>query len=284
MQKFSFLFGSILLVLFTYSFSFAHWSDDVIADYYSSGIIPSSIVYNNPNSFISKGDASSIINLFYSFEKEFQSPFHSFELATSHGYFENSEIDDYILREEIAPIVCKLSSYDIDDVRDIFFEDDDHISKWAQPFVHKLCKEGVLFGYPDNTFKPDKYLSFGELVTILSRIKGTGGGNLEILDDEIEEIDLKVLGYSDGSILLQDIDSKIELKSGEAIELAIVIPTNYDEDSINISVKDEHIATFDRKSNLLTGIKAGKTIINISYKENVVLEYQIVVEDTIKSE
>ena len=167
------IFMFIVLVLFSFSVTFAHWADNVINDYYDSGTIPHSIVYNDPNSFVSKGDASAVINLFYSFQKDFESVFHSFDVAKDYGYFQNSAIDDYITREEFAPIICKLSSYDVDYDAVTSFEDDEMISNWAKPYVQRLYKEGVLEGYPDNSFKPNKNLSFGELVIALSRINGT---------------------------------------------------------------------------------------------------------------
>ena len=46
---------------------------------------------------------------------------------------------------------------------------DDH---WAAPYIRWAIREGLLKGYPDGTFQPDKPVTRAELAVILHRMKG----------------------------------------------------------------------------------------------------------------
>jgi hypothetical protein len=45
---------------------------------------------------------------------------------------------------------------------------------WAQGSIEKVYKSGIMQGYPDGTFKPDKPLSRAEAVVIINKILGRG--------------------------------------------------------------------------------------------------------------
>ncbi len=271
----------ILIVLFTLipNLCYAHWADDVIGDFADKGFLPPNITFDSPNQSISKGEAASIINLFYSFEEAFVDYSQSLEVAKSNNYFLNSNIDDFIYREEIPRVICNLSSFDIstDDLTD--FIDDAEISKWAKPYVFKLKNEDIINGYPDNSFKPSKYLSFGELITILSRIKGSGDGGLTIIEEDTSQIELMTLEHINGMIYTNDIDGPIIISSGDSIEFAMTVPEGYDENQITISVDNSELAEFDRTFNLLKTYKSGSTNINVLYKDNLIQQYELQITD-----
>lgn len=42
---------------------------------------------------------------------------------------------------------------------------------WAQEYIDNLTKLGVISGYPDGTFRPERYVSFLESLTIIKKIK-----------------------------------------------------------------------------------------------------------------
>lgn len=55
----------------------------------------------------------------------------------------------------------------VDNELPIFHESRGH---WARDEINTYVKREVIFGYPDKTFKPDKEISRGEFVTMLSRL------------------------------------------------------------------------------------------------------------------
>ena len=40
---------------------------------------------------------------------------------------------------------------------------------WARKSIFKLAEEGIVNGYEDNTFKPDKKITRGEFISIINR-------------------------------------------------------------------------------------------------------------------
>lgn len=46
--------------------------------------------------------------------------------------------------------------------------DSDH---WAKGYIEKLTSEEVISGYPDGTFRPERYVSFLESLTMIKKIK-----------------------------------------------------------------------------------------------------------------
>lgn len=45
---------------------------------------------------------------------------------------------------------------------------------WAKSYIDNLTNEGVISGYPDGTFRPERYVSFLESLTIIKKIKKPG--------------------------------------------------------------------------------------------------------------
>ncbi|MNI04748.1 Cellulosome-anchoring protein precursor [compost metagenome] len=72
-----------------------------------------------------------------------------------------------ITRAEFATIISRV--FDISGASGPV-ELNDVDSHWAREVIEKLASAGVLVGYGDGTFKPDKTISREEMVLILSRI------------------------------------------------------------------------------------------------------------------
>ena len=257
---------------------YAHWADEVLNDFKSQNYISISSTQLNNN--VSKGEISYIINKYYNFEDTFLSFEKSLEVAKEKGYFQNANADEFIPREEFAIVICKLIGED--DVSDIIqeqakFIDDDEVSTWAKPYVFKLKHLDILNGYPNGDFKPHKLLTYAELITILSRIRGKGGGEIQLVDENINDIKLKLLKFSSGEIYTEEINDLLRFNLGNKVELAVMISDDIDENLIEYIILDESIAKFDKKYNLLLAESEGKTKMQVLYKGELQQEFEIVV-------
>jgi hypothetical protein len=80
-----------------------------------------------------------------------------------------------ITRAEFASIISRV--FDISGSAGNSVALNDVGSHWAKDAIEKLASAGVLSGYGDGTFKPDKTISREEMVVILSRIVNLGKVN-----------------------------------------------------------------------------------------------------------
>lgn len=71
--------------------------------------------------------------------------------------------DDYITRAQAANLVGKL--YPLSDKK-IGFQDT--VPEWAVG-INAAVAKGIVVGYPDNTFKPDQFITKAEVLTLLQR-------------------------------------------------------------------------------------------------------------------
>ncbi|ABR47181.1 S-layer domain protein [Alkaliphilus metalliredigens QYMF] len=84
------------------------------------------------------------------------------------GYDENSfGPDDFITREQMAAMIVNATEIsDIDS--SIVFRDDNEISSWAKEHVDKVATVGLMGGYSDNTFRPQRNATRAEAATVLN--------------------------------------------------------------------------------------------------------------------
>ncbi|MBQ7950883.1 MAG: S-layer homology domain-containing protein [Clostridia bacterium] len=73
-----------------------------------------------------------------------------------------------VTREEIAVILQRILQYEYSGKRAAHFSD---VSKdrWSFHEIKALLDSGILSGYPDNTFRPEQYLSRGEMAHLLKK-------------------------------------------------------------------------------------------------------------------
>ena len=257
----------LLIILCFYGTTFAvnfnnHWASNLAVDYAEKGYLDTVVDFSNLDESITKGEFSYVTNKFYSFESSL-----SFEdaiaVSQQHGFMLNANSNDFIKREESCAIFCQLLGLDILDT-DLTFIDSGDTSSWAVPYVCRAFKENIIIGYPDNSFKPQNYLSKAEFITMLSRIKGSGGTAnelpVELLDDEITDIEIGILDYSGDSIRVIKVDDKIELDSGDTCVLAISLPDQYED--VIVTVDNEKIVNYSIDFNTLTAISSGSTKIH----------------------
>lgn len=94
-------------------------------------------------------------------------------IAASHeivsGYEDNTfRPDNLITREEMAVMIAKTTKLKLD-IEESKFTDNSIVSIWAKPYINTVVKNGVIQGYPNNTFQPQKNATRAEAVTIIVR-------------------------------------------------------------------------------------------------------------------
>ena len=57
---------------------------------------------------------------------------------------------------------------------------------WAEEAIKYLVNAGIITGYTDNTFRPDRNISRAEFVTLLVRALGLSGDTQKLFDDTRE--------------------------------------------------------------------------------------------------
>ena len=79
--------------------------------------------------------------------------------------------DDLIAREQMAVIIARALKLDLIDGKTAF-ADNSKISKWAKEAVFAAVKNGIMKGYPDNTFRPQGNATRAEAVTAIVNALG----------------------------------------------------------------------------------------------------------------
>ena len=266
------------MVLFSAN-TYAHWADDVLNDFKSQGYLldlDSTLL----DTQVCKGEIASTINQYYNLEEEFISYDKSLQIAKDKGYLQNAIAEDMISREEFAVLVCKLISEDdisFDTEIALSFNDKTQITDYVRPYVFRLSSLNIIKGYPNGDFKPHNLLTYAELITTLSRIQGIGGNNVELIDEEIDKVTLKVLDFESGDIITKAITGNLILQVDDKLEIAVLIPDSIDESKIEYQIADEDIAKFDEEFNLLIGLKEGSTQMKVMYQGEVQQEFEIFV-------
>ena len=81
--------------------------------------------------------------------------------------FNLSNLDRFITRGEVAFLVANSIEFDDEGIK--YFSDTGFTVYKDE--IHKLASIGVLNGYPDNTFKPEKNITRAEIAAIFARLK-----------------------------------------------------------------------------------------------------------------
>jgi hypothetical protein len=245
-----------------------HWASETINSFVSKGYVSDDLDKSALNSPITKGELAKLTNRYYSFD-ESDSLEKAIDVANQNGYLKNAMANDLVSREEACAILARLTNVDLNSEQ-CPFSDSDDISSWALPYVSAIASNDIVVGYPDGTFKPKKNLSFAEYVVMLSRIKGSGGadsiGELELIDDDIDDIMVGILEHSGDAIKIKIINDSLELCSGDKVQMSVELPKESQDSDLSIEVENQMIASFDKDFSILTALHDGST--KISFNTN----------------
>lgn len=162
-----------------------HWAKNDIITLLNSNIISGDEMGNiNPDNMITRAEFVKVINRTFNYNillgvnfKDVTSDkwyYNDFLIAKNEGYitgdnFGNANPEDLITRAEVSVIYSRIlglpMNYNVSS-----FSDASTIPSWATGYIGALCKEGLLSGYSDNTFRADKSMTRGEAFSLTSRI------------------------------------------------------------------------------------------------------------------
>ena len=245
-----------------------HWAGETIKEFIDKEYLKNSGDKFNPDEYIKKGEFTIIVNRFFSYGT-LETPEENLKLAENKGYLFNSNVEDTITREEASVAICKILAVSTEQNVMTDFADDSQISMWSKGYIYKLQKEGIILGYPDNTFKPQKNMTKAEFVTLLNRCVGIGGNDLEIIEKDIRGVELGIFDYTDGQVAVIPIVDEIKINSGDIINLAVMFSDEINEDDIVTEVDNAEIVHVDEEQYLLTGLKKGKTEVTFKTKDEI---------------
>ncbi len=269
MKRYILLTFFVMLIVINTSISLAHWADETINSFINQGY-ERVISFDSSDIEIPKGEFAYVVNKYLSFEINANSFEDSLGTAFEKGYFQNAKIDDLISREEACVVFQKFLNLDIIE-SDALFDDDSEIDLWAKSSVQTLKNLGIIIGYPDGEFKPKRILTKAELITMLSRIKGSGGPKeppiLDIIEDETNNLEVGIIMYSDGEIKIQKLEDELTLNSGDVVLLSFTNPTK-DDETISAKIDNENLVEFDNSLNTLSALASGETLITFSTEDN----------------
>ncbi|MGJ7045422.1 S-layer homology domain-containing protein [Thermoanaerobacterium thermosulfurigenes] len=212
-KRFIVLFLSVLLLMTsTISTSFAatntsfkdisgHWAEKEINSWISKGLIAG---YEDgafkPDNPITRAEFIALVNRSFNLKNTVQINFSDVKPSDWYysdikkakaagfisGYEDNTmRPNKYITREEAASIISRLLNLKDTDNSDISkFNDAREISNWAKGAISAVVKQGYMGGYPDNTFRPENFITRAETVVILNRAINSQTKSQDVIYDK----------------------------------------------------------------------------------------------------
>jgi hypothetical protein len=77
--------------------------------------------------------------------------------------------DDFVTREQMAAMVVRAAKFELKP-SEVTFADSAQISPWALDAVAAAVRQGIIKGYPDNTFGPNGNATRAEAATAIARV------------------------------------------------------------------------------------------------------------------
>ena len=197
-----------------------HWAETQIKEWANIGYIngyPDGTFL--PDNSITRAEFLTLVNKIFKFENKTNINFidvrpdywaySEIQKGISAGYVSGDKNgtfrpDDFITRQEAAVIINKLLDNTEITENKPNFKDAYDIDEWAKNSVDIVYEHGILSGFPNDTYRPKKYMTRAEAVSALKRLtelKGTDdiGKNEYILREE--QMKDKII---DGDLIITD--------------------------------------------------------------------------------
>ncbi len=280
-----FFLATFVLVMLMCHISFAsdfenHWASQEIQRAVHDNMITISHDQFFPDQ---AATASEIEKIFESFMKKngFLSSEDSLSVEKQNSYFLENNPNACITREELAIIVSKVLNFDIeiDLEAQTTFNDNEEILHWARGYVAKLQEINILKGYPDLSFKPGKYITKAELVTVMNRCQDYLGQEVTITKDrDVSMVEIGILKYESGKAIVSPIHEEIKLSVNESVHLAVMIQNDSFEDDLSFVIENEDVAMLDEETYTIEARKVGMTSIAVYLQKEMISKFNIIVE------
>jgi len=120
-------------------------------------------------------------------------------------------------RQEASSMLSKLLK--LDGEGQLGFSDAGKIDSWARPFVVRLVNKGIISGYPDKTFRPQKVISRAEAVVMINRALDSGAPGSQPTDSQLTQVTAQ----------LQVADDIVNVRSGPSQSDAVIGQAHFGE-------------------------------------------------------
>ncbi|MFA5524373.1 MAG: S-layer homology domain-containing protein [Tissierellales bacterium] len=138
--------------------------------------------------------------------------------------------NENITREEAAILTYFLTTSPVE-LKDISFNDIDNSHKYFNQII-SLTRNGIILGYPDQTFKPQNYITRAEAVTIIQKLyrdmeyqKKLFLGDIKLIESNSISIEYPLFGdYSNKNLSTNDLLYKKAIETLEYKSLVGIIP------------------------------------------------------------
>ncbi len=84
----------------------------------------------------------------------------------------NLRLEDSLTRAEAARIICSLMGLKAEEQEQVF--EDVSLEHWAAPYIYSVYKQGIVAGYGDNIFLPQKEVTLSEAIKMFACAFGYG--------------------------------------------------------------------------------------------------------------
>ena len=167
--------------------SAAHWADEYLNQLVDWGFMRADQI-GNPDEPINRAQFVAIINRAYGYSEMGPIPFadvpqtewfyDDISIAYTAGYMAgtSSATADpygYLTREMATCILGRNMMMKDSPAESLAFSDSWMVSSWARGLVKTAVDNYVLSGYPDNSFRPQSFVSMGEMAVLVTRCVGT---------------------------------------------------------------------------------------------------------------
>ncbi len=161
-----------------------HWAKDKISQWVNKGIVSG---YGDgtfkPDNNITRAEFMALVNRSFGFNKKAATNFTDVQRtdwfydevakAIAAGYISgypdgtvkpNKEIS----RQEAAVALCKALNLSVKP-QALNFTDRDSIPPWSKDYIGTLAEKAYMTGYPDGSFRPDRFITRAETITMLDK-------------------------------------------------------------------------------------------------------------------
>ncbi|WP_245676752.1 S-layer homology domain-containing protein [Bacillus solimangrovi] len=160
-----------------------HWAKDTIATWIDKGWISG---YDEetylPNKPVTRAEFVTFISRSFNLSEQFDIDYIDVnntdwfygQLQLSAPYISGYEDGSFqpnktITRQEGAVILARLISAEQAKGQELTFNDIDSVSSWAKPAIQLVVSNGLMGGYPDDTFQPNQPITRAEAIVTLNR-------------------------------------------------------------------------------------------------------------------
>ncbi|MDD4843179.1 MAG: S-layer homology domain-containing protein [Anaerotignum sp.] len=185
-----------------------HWAEPFMRNLYNRGLMSGDSNGNmHPDRAITRAEFLSIVNRAFGYSKTGKTPFTDVKgtewyaddiaIAYNQGYFSGdgkttANPKAQLTREQAVALLGRNLQIEETSGENSSFGDSKNIANWSRGYVNTASDKGFISGYRDGTFKPQNYISRGEVAKVLS----------DAIGELVDTSGATTLGIQDGNVTI----------------------------------------------------------------------------------